>query len=107
LVGPTRLFGPGATYSVFLWALFAGALAPFPLWYYQRRYPNTRLKYINLPVLLNGPSAAPPATGVNYASFFVVAYIFREFNFPLLFNFGVSFESNPMMADMAGHGSLG
>jgi hypothetical protein len=78
LVGPTRLFGPGAPYNVFLYALLAGALAPIPLWYYQRRFPDTRLKYVNLPVLLNGPSAAPPATGVNYASFFIIGFVFRE-----------------------------
>lgn len=79
LVGPTRLFGPGAPYNVFLYALLAGALAPIPLWYYQRRFPTTRLKYINLPVLLNGPSAAPPATGVNYASFFIIGFIFQSY----------------------------
>ncbi|KAG8832747.1 hypothetical protein FRC17_000757 [Serendipita sp. 399] len=76
LVGPSRMFGPGAQYNVFMWAFFAGALAPFPLWYYQRRYPNTRLKYVNLPVLLNGPQSAPPATGINYVSFFIVGFIF-------------------------------
>lgn len=80
-MGPSRLFGPGAQYNVFLWALLAGALAPIPLWYYQRRFPNTRLKYINLPVLLNGPSAAPPATGINFASFFIVGFIFRKSTF--------------------------
>lgn len=62
-----------------MYALLAGALAPLPLWYYQRRFPDTRFKYINLPVLLNGPSAAPPATGVNYASFFILGFIFREY----------------------------
>lgn len=79
LVGPTRQFGAGAPYNVFLWALFAGALAPFPLWYYQRRFPNTRLKYINLPVLLNGSSTAPPAMGINFTSFFIVGFIFRKY----------------------------
>lgn len=78
LVGPSQLFGPGAPYNVFLWALLAGAIAPFPLWYYQRRVPNTRLKYINLPVMLNGPSAAPPAMGINYISFFVVGFVFQR-----------------------------
>jgi hypothetical protein len=80
------MFGPGAPYNVFLWALLAGALAPFPLWYYQRRFPDTRLKYVNLPVLLNGPSAAPPATGINYTSFFFVGFIFRESTLSHLFS---------------------
>lgn len=78
LVGPTRLFGPGAPYSVFLYALLAGAVAPIPIWYYQRRHPDSRLKFVHLPVLLNGPSAAPPATGINYASFFLLGFLFRE-----------------------------
>lgn len=36
------------------------------------------MRYINVPVLLNGASYIPPATGINYSSWFIVGFIFRE-----------------------------
>ncbi|KDQ13233.1 hypothetical protein BOTBODRAFT_66951 [Botryobasidium botryosum FD-172 SS1] len=77
LIGPKRLFGRGATYHVHLYALLIGALLPVPFWLWQRRYPKTWLKHVNIPVLLNGPTFLPPATGINYSSWFVVAFIFQ------------------------------
>ena len=67
-----------ALYKPELYALAIGALLPVPFWYWQKRYPKTWLKYFSMPVLLNGPSYIPPALGINYSSWFVVAFIFRE-----------------------------
>ena len=78
LIGPTRQFGFGSLYHAHLWALLIGAALPVPFWWWQRRFPNTRLKYINVPVFLNGPTFIPPATGINYSSWFVTGFIFRE-----------------------------
>ena len=60
-----------------MYAMLAGGIAPIPFWLWQRRFPDTRLKYINLPVMLNGPTLAPPANGINYVSWFIVGFIFR------------------------------
>jgi len=79
LIGPTRQFGSGSLYHGHLWALLVGAFLPIPFWWWQRRYPNTRLKYINVPVFLNGPIYIPPATGINYSSWFLTGFIFREY----------------------------
>ena len=57
--------------------MLAGGIAPIPFWLWQRRFPDTRMKYINLPVMLNGPTLAPPANGINYVSWFIVGFIFR------------------------------
>jgi len=65
-------------YPGHLWALLVGVFLPLPVWWWQRRLPNTRLKYINIPVFLNGPTFIPPATGINYSSWFLVGFIFRE-----------------------------
>lgn len=78
VIGPTRQFGPNALYKPELYALAFGAFLPIPFWYWQRRYPTTWLKYFSMPVLLNGPSYIPPALGINYSSWFVVAFIFRK-----------------------------
>jgi hypothetical protein len=78
LIGPKRQFGTGETYHPQLYALLFGALIPIPFWLWQRKFPQSRLKYVNMPVLLNGPTWIPPATGINYSSWFVVGFIFRE-----------------------------
>ena len=61
--------------------MLVGAVAPIPFWLWQRRFPDTRLRYINLPVMLNGPTLAPPANGINYVSWFIVGFIFRTYLF--------------------------
>jgi len=82
LIGPTRQFGSGSLYHGHLWALLVGAFLPLPFWWWQRRFPDTRLKYINIPVFLNGVMYIPPATGINYTSWFLVGFIFREYHPP-------------------------
>ncbi|KAF9518906.1 hypothetical protein BS47DRAFT_1289018 [Hydnum rufescens UP504] len=77
VIGPTRQFGPSALYKPELYALLFGALAPIPFWLWQRRYPHTRLKYVSMPVLINGPGMIPPAVGINFSSWFVVAFVFQ------------------------------
>jgi hypothetical protein len=81
LIGPTRQFGNGTLYHGYLYALIIGALLPVPFWLYQVWKPTTRLRYLNIPVILNGPTYIPPARGINYSSWFVFGFIFREFSF--------------------------
>ncbi|CAE6432709.1 unnamed protein product [Rhizoctonia solani] len=96
LIGPKRMFGAGATYNPQLYALLFGALIPIPFWYWQRRFPQSRFRYINIPVLLNGPMWIPPATGINYSSWFVVGFLFqyvvrrRNFRWWSKFNYALS-----------------
>lgn len=77
LIGPQRQFGIHSIYHPQLYALLIGAVLPVPFWLWQRRFPTTRLKFINIPVVLNGVQWIPPATGINYSSWFVVAFIFQ------------------------------
>lgn len=86
LIGPTRQFGTGSIYHPHLYAIIIGAFLPFPFWFWQRRYPNSWIKYVSTPVILNGVSSIPPATGINYSSWFAVGFVFqyliRKKNFP-------------------------
>jgi hypothetical protein len=77
LIGPARQFGIGMTYNPILWAILGGALLPIPFWLLGRKYPNSWLKYVNIPVLLTGATYMPPATGINYSSWFLFGFIFR------------------------------
>lgn len=77
LIGPARQFGTGALYHPQLYALIVGAFIPIPFWLWKRRYPDSWIRSVSIPILLNGVASIPPATGINYSSFFVVGFIFQ------------------------------
>ncbi|KAF9523850.1 oligopeptide transporter [Crepidotus variabilis] len=77
LIGPTRQFGTGSIYHPHLYAIVAGVFLPIPFWLYQRRYPKSWVRYVSIPVILNGVSKIPPATGINYSSWFLVGFFFQ------------------------------
>ncbi|KAF8161465.1 OPT oligopeptide transporter protein-domain-containing protein [Crassisporium funariophilum] len=77
LIGPTRQFGTGSIYHPHLYAIIIGAFLPLPFYLYQRRYPNSWVRYVSTPVILTGVSAIPPATGINYSSWFLVGMVFQ------------------------------
>ncbi|KAK4683607.1 hypothetical protein P7C73_g6631, partial [Tremellales sp. Uapishka_1] len=77
LVGPQRLFSPGALFQPQVWALLVGAVLPVPLYFWLRRYPRSIIRNMNLPVIFNGALSIPPASGINYASFLVVGFVFQ------------------------------
>ncbi|KAG8220066.1 OPT oligopeptide transporter [Butyriboletus roseoflavus] len=78
-IGPQRIFSPGAMYSPLLWFFFFGAVLPIPFYYLARRFPLSYWRYINIPVFFTGIGFMPPATGINYVSWFVVGFIFQWF----------------------------
>ncbi|KAF5355190.1 hypothetical protein D9756_005674 [Leucocoprinus leucothites] len=77
LIGPSRQFGKGSIYHPQLYAIIVGAFLPVPFWLWQRRYPNSWIKWVSTPVILNGVSNIPPATGINYSSWFAVGFVFQ------------------------------
>lgn len=79
LIGPTRQFGTGTIYHPHLYAIIIGAFLPLPFFFWQRRYPKSWVRYVSIPVILNGVSFIPPATGINYSSWFAVGIIFQYF----------------------------
>ena len=62
-----------------LWFFAIGALAPIPFYFLARRYPHSLARYVNIPVLFSGLAAIPPATGINYASWLIVGFVFNFF----------------------------
>jgi OPT family oligopeptide transporter len=77
LIGPTRQFGEGSLYNPQLYAIIGGAIMPIPFWLWERRRPKSFARYINTPIILNGVMYLPPATGINYSSWFLVGLIFQ------------------------------
>jgi OPT family small oligopeptide transporter len=78
-VGPRRLFSPGAMYSPMLWFFLIGAVLPIPFYYLARRYPLSFWRFVNVPVMFAGVGVMPPATGINFSSWFTVGAIFQYF----------------------------
>jgi len=77
LIGPSRQFGSGSLYHPQLYAIAVGAILPIPFWLWQRRYPQSWIRFVNTPVILNGVSYIPPATGINYSSWFAMGWVFQ------------------------------
>jgi hypothetical protein len=77
LIGPDRLWVSGSIYHPQVYALIAGAVVPIIVFFVVRRWPKSWIRNFNLPVFLNGPLEVPPATGHNYASMFIVGFIFQ------------------------------
>ncbi|KAI0067637.1 oligopeptide transporter [Artomyces pyxidatus] len=77
LIGPSRQFGTGSIYHPQVYAIIVGAILPIPFWLWQRRYPMSWTKHISTPILLNGVSSIPPATGINYSAWFLVGFVFQ------------------------------
>ncbi|OCB84030.1 OPT oligopeptide transporter [Sanghuangporus baumii] len=78
-IGPERMFGPGSLYRPLLWFFLIGAILPVPFYLLARRFPLSPWRFVNIPVLFAGISLLPPATGINFSSWFVVGAIFQWF----------------------------
>jgi hypothetical protein len=79
LVGPKRIFGSLGEYSAINWFFLGGFLAPVPMYVLHRCYPKVKLfTLVNMPILLGATGMMPPATAVNYTSWFLVAFIFNS-----------------------------
>jgi len=77
-VGPMRLFSPGQMYSGYLHMFWIGALLPFITWLALKRWPqNFLLRNLNWVVFFGGTNNYPPATGINYTSWFAVGAFFN------------------------------
>ncbi|PWY99371.1 OPT-domain-containing protein [Testicularia cyperi] len=84
-IGPARMFGTGSIYRPMYLAMLFGALIPIPFWLLARRFPRSWIRFISWPVVFAGVSYIPPASGINYSSWFAVAFVFqyllRKYNF--------------------------
>ncbi|WOO78744.1 Glutathione transporter 1 [Vanrija pseudolonga] len=77
VIGPERMFNAGQTYnSLFYWFLI-GAGVTVISWFAYRRWPNSWLKYFNVPLFFNSAGYIPPATTSNYTLGFLLGFLFN------------------------------
>ncbi|KAI8050609.1 oligopeptide transporter 6-like protein [Syncephalis plumigaleata] len=81
VIGPNRMFGSEGYYSALMWCFLIGLLLPVPFWLITRRYPNSWVKYINIPVLLAGTAGMPPGYPGIYPMYIILGFIFQFYLF--------------------------
>ncbi|XP_051126119.1 oligopeptide transporter 5-like [Andrographis paniculata] len=85
VVGPLRMFGKLGLYPAVNYYFLFGLLAPVPVWFFARKYPEKKwIRLINVPILISGTGAMPVAKAVNYVCWFAVGlffnlYVYRRF----------------------------
>ncbi|AET00815.2 oligopeptide transporter OPT family protein [Medicago truncatula] len=78
IVGPKRMFTKDGIYPGMNWFFLIGLLAPVPVWFLARKYPNHKwIELINMPLIIGGASGIPPARSINYISWGVVGIFFN------------------------------
>ncbi|KAI3745328.1 hypothetical protein L1987_58439 [Smallanthus sonchifolius] len=78
VVGPQRMFGNLGLYSKMNYFFLLGILAPLPVWFLSRRFPERKwIRLINMPILISGPGGMPPTRAVNYNMWFAVGIFFN------------------------------
>ena len=77
VIGPAHQFSKGQVYYGLVFFFLIGALLPAITWATSLKWPNSFLRYVNWPVILNGTSLIPPASAVNYVPWSIVGFVFQ------------------------------
>ncbi|KAI3456596.1 hypothetical protein Pfo_013259 [Paulownia fortunei] len=73
VVGPLRMFGKLGLYPGMNYFFLFGLLAPVPVWYFSRKYPEKKwIRLINVPILISGAGVCPVGIFFNL-------YVYRRF----------------------------
>ncbi|XP_024157372.1 oligopeptide transporter 1 [Rosa chinensis] len=85
VVGPLRMFANKGIYPELNWFFLLGLLAPVPVWFFSKKFPNQKwIKLINMPIIIGAAQRIPPAGPVHYITYGAVAiffnfYVYRKF----------------------------
>ncbi|KAL0763259.1 hypothetical protein Bca101_079410 [Brassica carinata] len=82
IIGPGRMFTSKGVYSGMNWFFLIGFLAPVPVWFFARKFPEKKwIKQIHVPLIFSAASAMPRAKAVNYWSWVIVGVVFNYYIF--------------------------
>ncbi|KAI8867405.1 OPT superfamily oligopeptide transporter [Ramicandelaber brevisporus] len=76
LIAPKKTFND-QDYRVTLHGFWIGALLPIPFYFLQKRYPNSWIRNVHVPVILSASGLLPPAPPALFINFCVVGFIFN------------------------------
>ncbi|KAI0882943.1 small oligopeptide transporter [Annulohypoxylon maeteangense] len=78
LVGPARLYSVGKIYSGLLHFFWIGLVLPPITYFIWKKTGNDVVRKINWPLIFVGTSNVPPASGINYSSWYIVNLVFNK-----------------------------
>lgn len=85
VISPLRMFTNAGIYPGLNWFFLIGALAPVPVWWLSRKFPEKKwLRLIHVPLMINGTQGIPPAGPVHFwawgaAGTFFNYYIYNKY----------------------------
>ena len=77
LIGPSRIFSPGAIYAGLFWFFVVGAIVPVLIYLATKRWPKSPARFLIAPLIFGGAGSIPPATPLNYLSWGMVGFVFN------------------------------
>ena len=94
VIGPIKVFGPGAIYAWTNWFWLIGAAVPTAQYLLARRYPRSWLRYLVSPALFGAAGMMPPATLYYLLQWVIVGLIFNGFIRRRFFGWWCKFPSH-------------
>ncbi|KAH8434376.1 small oligopeptide transporter, OPT family [Aspergillus melleus] len=79
VIGPKRMFGPGAIYTSIQWFWLLGALLPIVFYIIMRFWPRSPARFLNAPVMLGAMAWLPPATPLSFSTWAMFGLLFNYF----------------------------
>jgi OPT family small oligopeptide transporter len=79
VISPNRMFGPSSIYNSVNYFFLIGFLLPLPFYYLKKKFPNTWVEQIHVPVMLASTGMMPPASPYHYVNFLVIGFLFQYF----------------------------
>ncbi|KAG0040261.1 hypothetical protein BGZ83_002620, partial [Gryganskiella cystojenkinii] len=79
VISPNKMFGPLSIYNTVNYFFIIGFLLPIPFYFLKKKFPNTWVDYIHIPVLLAATGMMPPASPYMYPNWVALGFIFQFF----------------------------
>ena len=73
------MFGPGAMYNGITYGFIVGLLLPVPIYFAVKRWPNSWLRYVHIPVFMSGPIGWAPTNWAYMQNTLVLGLFFNVF----------------------------
>ncbi|KAF9386482.1 hypothetical protein CPB97_003656 [Podila verticillata] len=78
-VAPARMFGPSSIYNPINYFFLVGFILPIPFYYLKKKYPESWVAHVHIPIILGATGSMPPARPFNYTNWLAVGFIFQYY----------------------------
>ncbi|KAK6083432.1 Glutathione transporter 1-like protein 2 [Seiridium cupressi] len=76
-IGPQRMFQAGQVYNGIMYFFLIGPVVTIIVYSIYRKYPNSWVRYINVPIFFNAAGNIPPANTTQYSLWFIFGFLFN------------------------------